>query len=68
MRSYNTLMRYSLRSLMIAVTLICVVLGSVLGWIRYGRSQISIATGRWDFLEENFGWGPKAEARAGTVV
>ena len=34
------------------------------GW----RSQISIATGRWDFLEENFGWGPKAEARAGAVV
>ena len=32
------------------------------------RSQISIATGRWGFLEENFGWGPKAEARAGTVV
>ena len=40
MRSYHTLMRYSLRSLMIAVTLICVVLGSVLGWIRYERARI----------------------------
>jgi hypothetical protein len=32
------------------------------------RSQISIATGRRSFLEENFSGSAKAEARAGAVV
>lgn len=32
------------------------------------RSQISIATGRRIFLEENFGGSSEAEARAGAVV
>ena len=34
------------------------------GW----RSQISIATGRRGFLEENLTGSPKAEARAGAVI
>jgi hypothetical protein len=33
-----------------------------------GRSQISIATGRRGFLEENLTGSPKAEARTGAVI
>jgi transaldolase len=34
----------------------------------HGRSQISIATGRRGFLEENLTGSPKAEARTGAVI
>ena len=36
--------------------------------IEGGRSQISIATGRRGFLEENLSGCPEAEARAGAVI
>ena len=35
---------------------------------RSWRSQISIATGRRGFLEENLTGSPKAEARTGAVI
>ena len=41
-------------------------------WLRFRRiprrSQISIATGRRGFLEENLSGCPEAEARAGAVI
>ena len=42
-----------------------------IGWPSSGeirRSQISIATGRRGFLEENLSGCPEAEARAGAVI